>query len=410
VTSPKPASAVAPDTGDLSEVLSAARILWPPPLAVTYARGRSHAGSLCEQILLPGPASPRICVPGDTRLGAARAIMRFSSALPPRQIAARLVSALSVRLGPRSLTPHRLVVSGATTDSLRDHLSLALGRPVSFGFGIGTARANRKPVLALFGKDGSRLGFAKIGVDAFTDEQVTREANALKELERGQVEGIRTPALLDFGTWEGHPVLVMGALAPSPWETARRAAGMPTRQMEALGRAFGVREAPLSDCAWWTTLIGSVTELPDGDVRSDLLEAMDVTASRWAGLSVRAGAWHGDWTPWNMGWSRGKLLLWDFERFEVGAPIGLDVCHFAIGVPAASEDPQEILRRLEEANPCDDPDLADLVKTLYLIAITSRYQIAAHSENGRLIAPRAAIMARCLTAWLSRTADGGVRV
>ncbi len=301
-------------------------------------------------------------------------------------------------------------MSGETTDGLRDHLSAVLGRNVTFGFGIGTARANRKPVLALFGADGTRLGFAKIGVDPFTDEQVTRERDALQELHRHRIDGVRVPGLLDFSPWDGHPVLVISPLTPSPWETARRGARPPHAQMEAFGRAFGVQEAPLTDSPWWAAITETVTRLPEGNERTRLLEAIETITSRWAGLGLRLGAWHGDWTPWNMGWSHGRLLLWDFERFEVGAPVGLDACHFAVSIPTATDDPDEIVRRLEVAEPCDGRARMALVKAVYLAAITSRYQVAAHSENGWLIAPRAATMARCLEQWLgTTTGEGAIR-
>ena len=319
------------------------------------------------------------------------------------------MSALAVTAGPRLLLQHKVVVDGTTADGLRDHLSAVLGRNVTFGFGIGTARANRKPVLALFGTDGTRLGFAKIGVDSFTDEQVTRERDALHELQRRRVEGVRVPELLDFRPWDGHPVLVISPLTPSPWETARRGARTPHRQMEAFGQAFGVQEASLTESAWWATITEMVTRLPAGPGRSQLLGAIETITTRWAGLGLRLGAWHGDWTPWNMGWSHRQVLLWDFERFEVGAPLGLDACHFAVSVPTATYDPAEIVRRLEDADPCDGRARAALVKAVYLAAITSRYQVAAHSENGWLIAPRAATMARCLEEWLSRTTGEGVK-
>jgi hypothetical protein len=201
---------------------------------------------------------------------------------------------------------------------------------------------------------------------------------------------------------------VIGALAPSPWQTARRGSQAPYAQMEALGRCLGIQEGSLPDSAWWTTMVKTVLDLPPGSARDALLEAIETVATRWAGLDLRLGAWHGDWTPWNMGWSRGKLLLWDFERFEAGAPLGLDACHFATSVPSPTQDPAEIVRRLGGARADDDPARAELTKAVYLVAITSRYLVAAHSENGRLIAPRAAIMADCLSRWLDQTADGRV--
>jgi hypothetical protein len=408
VTSSKPATVAAAPEGGLGEVLRAAQVLWPPPLEVAYARGGRHPSSVSEQILIPGPAA-RICLPGDSRRGAARTVLRFSSSLRPREFATRLLSAAAVGVGPRALVPHRLVVTGSGGDGLREHLATALGRPVSFGFGIGKARANRKPVLALFGADGERLGFAKIGVDPFTDDQVLREREALARVQETDIPGVRTPDLLDFGTWNGHPVLVISALQPSAWQTARRGVRRPHAQMESLGRAFGVRETPLKDSPWWVSLGDTVRALPPGEAGSHLVEAVETIDAAYGDRPLAFGAWHGDWTPWNMGWSRGQVLLWDFERFEVGAPVGLDACHFAVGVPSPSRDADEIVRRLGTSSPSDDPEVAAVVRTVYLAAMNARYQVAAHSENGHLIAPLAAIMARCLSSWLSRTTDGGAR-
>ncbi|WP_204042104.1 hypothetical protein [Acrocarpospora phusangensis] len=49
--------------------------------------------------------------------------------------------------------------------------------------------------------------------------------------------------------------------------------------------------------------------------------------SEIAGLDP-AGAWHGDFSPWNVcAGGDGELLVWDWERFEVGVPIGFDALH-----------------------------------------------------------------------------------
>ena len=42
-----------------------------------------------------------------------------------------------------------------------------------------------------------------------------------------------------------------------------------------------------------------------------------------------AGAWHGDWSPWNLGWVHQRLWAWDWEYCRTDVPIGLDVPHFA---------------------------------------------------------------------------------
>ena len=39
------------------------------------------------------------------------------------------------------------------------------------------------------------------------------------------------------------------------------------------------------------------------------------------------GAWHGDFTPWNMARTPAGIYVWDWER-SAPAPLGLDLLHF----------------------------------------------------------------------------------
>jgi hypothetical protein len=43
---------------------------------------------------------------------------------------------------------------------------------------------------------------------------------------------------------------------------------------------------------------------------------------------MRFGAWHGDFTPWNMARLSEGNYLWDWERAAPSVPLGLDLCHF----------------------------------------------------------------------------------
>ncbi|HZI37787.1 MAG TPA: hypothetical protein VFF24_05730, partial [Acidimicrobiia bacterium] len=45
------------------------------------------------------------------------------------------------------------------------------------------------------------------------------------------------------------------------------------------------------------------------------------------GDDIAFGAWHGDFTPWNMARSGATTYLWDWER-AAPAPAGLDLLHF----------------------------------------------------------------------------------
>ena len=45
-------------------------------------------------------------------------------------------------------------------------------------------------------------------------------------------------------------------------------------------------------------------------------------------MPVRHGSWHGDWTPWNMSRTGTRVLLWDWEHFAHGVPLGFDALHY----------------------------------------------------------------------------------
>jgi hypothetical protein len=55
-------------------------------------------------------------------------------------------------------------------------------------------------------------------------------------------------------------------------------------------------------------------------------ELVDALGSRAA--SLQGGAWHGDWSPWNLGLADGRLWAWDWEYCRPDVPLGLDVPHF----------------------------------------------------------------------------------
>ena len=48
------------------------------------------------------------------------------------------------------------------------------------------------------------------------------------------------------------------------------------------------------------------------------------------GEALELGAWHGDWTPWNMTATTEGLLVWDWERFGTEVPVGFDPLHYRL--------------------------------------------------------------------------------
>jgi hypothetical protein len=106
-------------------------------------------------------------------------------------------------------------------------------------------------------------------------------------------------------------------------------------------------------------------------------------------VALRLGSWHGDWTPWNMAADGSRLLLWDWEHFEVGVPAGFDAVHHAVnsGVRSGSsvrtaygdtwERCSELLGSFQ-----DDGAAQPLTVLLYAVHIASRYLMDGEVEAG----------------------------
>ncbi|MEV0380646.1 hypothetical protein [Nonomuraea sp. NPDC050643] len=246
---------------------------------------------------------------------------------------------------PRRLAPRRWWHVGAEVvvpveGSIAAHLSEVFHRPVETVLHVRPAlRANRKPILEAR-SGGRRLAFVKIGDSARARALITAEAAALRRLAGLSLDTVAAPAVLHHGDWRGLSVL---ALSPLPVRRRRRV------------------PRPL--------LLAAVREI--------------------AGTGGPRPAWHGDFAPWNICPSRdGRLLVWDWERYEVGVPYGFDAVHHFF---------QRALRRMEPrvaARAC----VARSVRTLaplglsaaaarqtalrYLIALADRHAADGHAPLG----------------------------
>jgi hypothetical protein len=106
-------------------------------------------------------------------------------------------------------------------------------------------------------------------------------------------------------------------------------------------------------------------------------------------VELTFGAWHGDWSPWNMATTVDAMLVWDWERFTGGVPVGFDAIHY---------DLQRLLDRRVEPGPAVDttlaraerllapfgvgPDAAGVTALLYLVDLAARYLEDGQAEAG----------------------------
>ncbi|MGC5016644.1 hypothetical protein ACLQ2R_38260 [Streptosporangium sp. DT93] len=229
------------------------------------------------------------------------------------------------RLLPRRLVPRawwhpggRVMVRSGR-DGIESHLSEVFGTRLRVTLRVSPARrANRKPILEARAPDGP-VAFVKIGDTDLTRELVAHEARTLGLLAGVPLKTVVPPAVLHHGSWRGLAVL---ALTPLPVRRGR------------------VRDDVL------TAAITEIAHLPTGPALGQACSGHDLTGhafpegappgdpfpGTWSpgppGRRDPDFAWHGDLTPWNI--SRGpdgRLLVWDWERFGTGVPLGFDAVH-----------------------------------------------------------------------------------
>jgi hypothetical protein len=285
--------------------------------------------------VVPSSASPRLLVPrGDRKVSASavrQAIVATSGRARVRQRA--LAAIFTAGLGDLVF---RDTVTVDATAPLSAHLSGALGREVRVSMRFGPPRANRKPVLQLLDPSGECLAFVKVGVNDITRDLVRVETDILRGLEGRDLGLVRVPNVLHAGPWhddaellvvEALPVWLPATATPAEATEARIAA------MKVVAGADGVRVDALPD--YLDGLDVRIAKLGDHPLAPMLADAVSVV--RATGRALATGGWHGDWNPGNMAVRYDRVLLWDWERYATGVPVGLDELHFEFGRTAASK-------------------------------------------------------------------------
>jgi hypothetical protein len=338
-------------TAGPSELAWLAELLWGPTPAVEVVVGRpAPAGTPGPQrwAVLPDLRRPRVLVPLASRRAAAEAVRQYSDGMTQRARLAKAAVGLGLRggavqwwLGRRG----RLVAAAGPVEGslLGDHLAAALGRTdLAAAIVLGPVRPNRKPVVQLIGRDGRPLGYVKVGWNDLTRRLVRAEADQLRRLAGVRPRSFTAPDLLHQGRWQGLDVTVSSALPHRLWRHGRRYALPPvevSREVAALG---GIEETPLGESRWWAELPGRLAPVrralaarpggaPGDPARADGAAVLDGTLDRLDGLAatrLAVGSWHGDWGPWNLRATPGRLLAWDWERSGDGVPLGFDLLHF----------------------------------------------------------------------------------
>lgn len=339
-------------------------------------------------LVLPHPRRPRLLVPAGSRRAGAAAVRHYAE---PQSWRARLIRgtvAAAVRTGTAGMLL-RGRVRVETAGSLQQHLRELLDTPVVLGIQIGPARANRKPVLQLLSPAGETIGFAKLGTGPLTRTLVRAETGALTALSQLRLRQLTVPEVLYAGRWRDHELLVQSAVPV--WR--RRAALDPDRLALAMRELAyscgGASEGALATSTYWQRLhdrIIATTSQPEGAALATAAAGLHRQAGS---IVLRYGAWHGDWAPWNMAALPGTLLVWDWERFTTGIPVGFDAVHYHLqrqlqSTPDAGAAVADTLAATDHLlAPFDVPATARRATAqLYLVDLAARYLTDRQAEAG----------------------------
>jgi Phosphotransferase enzyme family len=392
----EPAGRATDRGGYLWETLA---VLWPEPARIerrgrgipATGSGPGRAGGETEFLVLPNEARPVLLLPRRPRRAAAAALRHYkASAVGRRRLAFRGL-ALAAHLGLADVLPERIAVGPAGDEpdaNVVAYLRKVLDRDVVVSLRIGPPRANRKPVLELLSPGGEVVGFAKVGITGLTRELVRAEAAALDVLAGAGLTRLEVPRLLHHGQWREHEVLVQAPLSGSGRTVSKP---MLTSAMAELATARGVTIQPVGSSSYWRGLRSRLEACGDREPAAALLQIMARLQATADVTSLAFGSWHGDWTPWNMAFADGRVLVWDWERFESGVPIGYDVVHYQLQNAVERNDGAGARAAAEVALFTAPMTLASLgvrpgsavfVAALYMIEIATRYTCDGAAEAG----------------------------
>ncbi len=238
-----------------------------------------------------------------------------------------LARAFSPRHRPRSSFGTALSQVRADPASMTSSLTCSAAE-VRLAFAVGKVRANRKPVLLAMGSEGAVLAFVKLGVNALTDRWWPTRQPSCPAWRSG---GWAWSTCRSSGTsLTGVDIRCscsprcrstsLGATIRSPccsrpWSTSPDRGGRPDRRC--------------STAPWWSDHLVHPRLPASGNARRlrAIVESLATNADR----RIPVGSWHGDWNRGNAAVLADRVLVWDWERFASGVPLGWDALHRSSG-------------------------------------------------------------------------------
>lgn len=376
-------------------------VLWPgsTDLAPDRSAGRGRDGAEVFAVF-PSASRPLLLTPLATRATASASLRRYNALRPPKRRFIRASVGLGLRLGvAQPFLRHRVWFQDghpsngepALADRLREVFgvpeviaSVSLSRPGPF----------RKPLLQAMTPGGKVLGYAKVGWNDLTRELVRAEAATLARFQNRGLDAIGVPGLLYSGPAGPLEVCVT---APLPTRIRRYDLDGPASTLNALwdlAELGGLEQAPMAESVYWASMrerLSNVGKIAPGRTADILAGFATRLEAAHGAQSLTFGFWHGDWVPWNLGFSQGRLFAWDWEHSSANIPVGFDVFHFwfqlgfianrkgfSRAVLEGRDHGLGLLASLGVSRPA-----GDVVFSLYLLEAFLRYHLPSISGAGR---------------------------
>jgi hypothetical protein len=371
----------------------ATRLLFPAGPAVrrmtsgeALPAGFTPAGSY---LVLPRAADPRLIVPLGRPAVTGAVLRRRDDATSVRARLGKTALAAGLRLGlTQRLLRDRVelaVRADLSADQragalLVEHLRAVLGRSdLEMAVILGPVRLNRKPVLQLLSGDGTVLGYVKAAWNELTRGLVANEAAVLADLEARPPAAFTAPRLLHHGPWGELEMVIASPLPHTDRPQEAHRSQPPMEVLAEIARRQGTSERLLTESPYWESVRSRAP--------AAVVSVVDRLEKRFAGTSMRFGAWHGDFTPWNMARLSEGVYLWDWERAAPSVPLGLDLCHFLFQSVCRYEgrnaaEAVEISRqRTPDLLPLidADPHSEDALWSCYRLELLMRYEEASRA-------------------------------
>jgi len=296
------------------------------PAPVGFERAEAY-------LALPRAANPRLLVPLGSPQAAATALARNHDATSKKARLARAALGAGLRVGLTQRVADRVdvFVDPALSPAerpqhlLTEHLREMFGRrDLEMAVILGVPRLNRKPVLQVLASDGTVVGYVKAAWNDLTAGLVRNEARVLADLAAALPASFVPPAFVAAGPWGDLELIAASALPNAARPDPAQVFEPPMAVIAEIAGLWGRSTAPLADSPYWA----GVRERLAFQGGSELVErAVDWIERHHGHDTIAFGAWHGDFTPWNMARLGDTTYLWDWER-AASAPAGLDLLHF----------------------------------------------------------------------------------